>query len=78
MEKTIAPIKANSSYIVVNVASESTDSGMGEYLRSVYPYYAAQQNPTDLQYAIMASDKLENNFMDSIYSKDIRLIKLIF
>ncbi|NCD06102.1 MAG: peptidylprolyl isomerase [Spirochaetia bacterium] len=67
--KTIAPIKANSSYIVVNVASESTDSGMGEYLRSVYPYYAAQQNPADLQYAIMASDKLENNFMTVFIQK---------
>ncbi|MGD1822862.1 MAG: peptidylprolyl isomerase [Pleomorphochaeta sp.] len=60
---TLDPIKVSSSYIVVNVKSESTDSGMGEYLKSVYPYYASQQNATDLQYAIMASDKLENNFM---------------
>lgn len=60
---TLEPIKVNSSYVVVNVKNESEDSGMGEYLKNVYPYYASQQNATDLQYAIMASDKLENNFM---------------
>lgn len=64
------PIKvSSSSYVVVKVAAETDDSGMGEYLRSVYPYYAAQQNPTDLQYAIMASDKLENNFMTVFIEK---------
>jgi hypothetical protein len=69
--KTINPIKVSSSYVVANVTSETEDSGMGEYLKSVYPYYASQQNPTDLQYAIMASDKLENNFMSVFIEKII-------
>lgn len=63
------PIKVNSSYIVVKVDDETTDSGMGEYLKNVYPYYASQQNASDLQYAIMASDKLENNFMSVFIEK---------
>jgi len=66
---TIEPIKVDSSYIVVNVASQTDDSGMGDYLRGVYPYYAAQQNAADLQYSIMASDKLENNFMTVFIDK---------
>ncbi|MDC7236173.1 MAG: SurA N-terminal domain-containing protein [Sphaerochaetaceae bacterium] len=66
---TLDPLKVSTSYVVVNVASESTDSGMGEYLASVYPYYASQHNTTDLQYAIMASDKLEDNFMTVFIEK---------
>ena len=64
------PIKVSSAYVVVNVKDESSDSGMGEYLKSVYPYYASQHNATDLQYSIMASDKLENNFM-SVFLENI-------
>lgn len=61
--ETIDPLKTGNSYIVVNVASQTDDSGM-DYLTDFYPYYyATQHNPTDLQYAIMASDKLEDNFL---------------
>lgn len=67
--KVMAPIKSNNAYLVVDVASETNDSGMSEYLKSVYPYYAAQTIPNDLQIAVMASDKLDSKFMSVFIDK---------
>ncbi|MBK5199911.1 MAG: peptidylprolyl isomerase [Spirochaetaceae bacterium] len=70
---TVAPISSNGSVIVAYVASEDTASGMGQYIKSVYPQYSGTHNAQDLESAIMASDKLQNNFLtvflDKIMSK---------
>jgi parvulin-like peptidyl-prolyl isomerase len=64
-----APIKSGNSYLVAYVASEDTESGMGSYIESVYPYYAGTHSQQDLQSAIMSSDKLENNFLSVFIDK---------
>lgn len=63
------PIKSSSSYIVPFVQLADTQSGMGEYLKQVYPYYAGQELQNELQRSIMNSDKLENNFLSVFVEK---------
>lgn len=63
------PIKSSSSYIVPFVQAEDKSSGMGDYLKSIYPYYASQEVQNDLQNVIMSSDKLENNFLTVFFDR---------
>ena len=66
---TVEPISSNGSVIVAYVASEDSESGMGDYIKSVYPYYAGTHNAQDLESSIMSSDKLENNFLTVFLDK---------
>ncbi|MCH3918775.1 MAG: SurA N-terminal domain-containing protein [Spirochaetia bacterium] len=69
------PIKYNSSYVVVKVVKEDKASGMGDYIKKAYPYYAGQLMESDLQNAILSDDnpKFKNDFtnvfINEIFSK---------
>lgn len=66
---TVEPIISNGTAIVAYVASEDSESGMGQYIKSVYPYYAGSHNAQDLESVIMSSDKFENDFLSVFIEK---------
>lgn len=57
------PIASNNAYVVAKVTSEgTTDSGMGDYLRLIYPYLSQSQIQQDLIQSVFTSDAFEDNF----------------
>ncbi len=56
------PVTVDGGYIFVKIAGESKEEAMSGMLSSYYDYYGQQFPLSDLQNAIFASDKFEDNF----------------
>lgn len=62
------PIKSNASYLVVKVDEESTDEGMGSYIKMFYNYLSGSQNQQDFSQALYTSDQFQDNFLGTFFS----------
>lgn len=65
----LAPQKVNSAYIITKVGEDSDTSSGTSFIKSYYPYIAANQTSSDLQNMIFASDKFDNQFITVFFDK---------
>lgn len=62
VDAVTGPVQAGTSYLVVK-SGEKTSSGIGETLKQFYDYMTSTSVQSDLQYAILHSDKFSDNFL---------------
>ncbi|MFA6845368.1 MAG: SurA N-terminal domain-containing protein [Sphaerochaetaceae bacterium] len=69
-ESITDPMKAGTSYVVAKIGkTDSASSGLGSYLKTFYSYLSANNNQQDMAQAILASDQLKDNFMNTFLSQ---------
>lgn len=57
------PIKAGTSYLLVETGEDVQDETMGSYITMFYDYYGGTQNQQDFSQALYSSDTFEDNFL---------------